>query len=93
MTDSPKDPGMAGEPPKSRVLSSAGRRRLLQAGISAAPVIMTVASRPVLATTNCRTPSGFVSGNVSNSTGVTCLGLNASHLDVREPLAEWILPG
>ena len=56
---------------------SAGRRRLLQAGISASPVVMTVLSRPVLAQTGqfCQSPSGFVSGNLSHTqTGPGCMG-------------------
>jgi hypothetical protein len=48
---------------------------LLQAGISAAPVVMTVVSRPVLASTgNCQSPSGFVSGNASNANLAWCRG-------------------
>ena len=74
MIDSPRNPGKAGEPPNTRAVPSPGRRRLLQAGISAAPVIMTVASRPVLAAGNCQSPSGFVSGNASNQGTTVCTG-------------------
>jgi hypothetical protein len=39
-----------------------GRRRLLHGGLGAAPVLMTLVSRPVLGRTNqCFSPSGFVS--------------------------------
>lgn len=46
------------------------RRRLLKGGMAAAPVLMTLASRPVLGgggdtPGECKTPSGFASGNVS----------------------------
>ena len=75
MTDSPRNPGNADERSKVGAVRSTGRRRLLQAGISAVPVVMTVASRPVLAQTgNCQSPSGFVSGNASHPGAVTCSG-------------------
>jgi len=41
----------------------AARRRLLQGGLAAAPVLMTLVSRPVLG--QVVTPSAFVSGNAS----------------------------
>jgi hypothetical protein len=52
---------------------------LLQAGIAATPVVMTVVSRPVLANgtgtpTQCQAPSGFVSGNTSSPGGDVCAG-------------------
>ena len=75
MADSPRNPGNAGERSSVRAVGSAGRRRLLQAGISAAPVVMTVLSRPVLAQPgNCQSPSGFVSGNASNPGMNMCYG-------------------
>jgi len=75
MADSPRNPGNAGERSSVRAVGSAGRRRLLQAGISAAPVVMTVLSRPVLAQAgNCQSPSGFVSGNASNPGMNMCYG-------------------
>lgn len=50
------------------------RRRFLQGGLAAAPVLMTLVSRPVLAQ-QCTTPSGFVSLNASTAgRGVACLG-------------------
>src|SRR5438046_2665419 len=53
---------------------AAGRRRLLQGGLGAAPVLMTLTSRPVLAQ-QCQTPSGFLSGNASAAGGgVACVG-------------------
>lgn len=79
MTDSPKLPGVAGEPDRVVNVRSAGRRRLLQAGISAAPVVMTIVSRPVLANNDvpqqCFSPSGFTSLNQSGQGGGgTCSG-------------------
>src|SRR6266571_6753426 len=55
----------------------AGRRRLLQGGLAAGPVLMTLVSRPVLAQQAglCTTPSGFVSANASTAgRGVICAG-------------------
>jgi hypothetical protein len=40
---------------------SSARRRWLQAGLSAPPVLMTLVSRPVLAAQRCVAPSAFVS--------------------------------
>ena len=80
MTDSPNNPGPADTKPDSGAAHSADRRRWLQAGISAAPVIMTVASRPLLAA-DCNTPSGFLSGNLSGSAGTGCFGFTPSTWD------------
>ena len=83
MIDSPNSPGQADKPSNGGSVRSASRRRLLQAGISAAPVAMTVASRPVLATTNppgtCPAPSGFIStATISGPPGGPCAGLSPS---------------
>ena len=75
MTDSPRNPGNPSEPSDVGAVPNVGRRRLLQAGVSTAPVLMTVLSRPVLAQPgNCQSPSGFVSGNASNPGMETCSG-------------------
>jgi hypothetical protein len=47
--------------------SSASRRRLLRAGLSAAPAILTVVSQPALAVT-CRSPSAFASVTANATT-------------------------
>ena len=84
MTDSARNPGNPSEPSAVGPVPNAGRRRLLQAGVSAAPVVMTVVSRPVLASTgNCQAPSGFVSGNASNANLAFCQGL---------PPDQWVQP-
>jgi hypothetical protein len=50
------------------------RRRFLQGGLAAAPVLMTLVSRPVLAQ-QCITPSGYVSLNASTvGRGSACTG-------------------
>lgn len=49
-----------------------GRRKLIQAGIAGAPVLLALKSTPVLAG-NCKQPSGFsVSGNLSATGGKNC---------------------
>ena len=81
MADSPGNPGNAGKPPNDGAVRNVGRRRLLRAGISTAPVVMTVLSRPVLAANGiCQSPSGFTSGNVSNmGMGPGCTGKSISY--------------
>ncbi|MCK6387692.1 MAG: hypothetical protein L6Q65_08825 [Zoogloea sp.] len=49
-----------------------GRRKLIQAGLASAPVLLALKSTPVLAG-NCKHPSGFsVSGNLSATGGKNC---------------------
>ena len=58
------------------------RRRLLMGGLAAAPVMMTLASRPALAETPqlCKAPSGFLSGNVSqHGQDIWCQGLSPGY--------------
>jgi hypothetical protein len=53
----------------------AARRRLLRGGLGAAPVVLTVASRPVMAATGaCTTASAFGSINASRPKNVTSCG-------------------
>jgi hypothetical protein len=73
MNDSPRAPGKVGEPPNTGAVRSPGRRHLLRAGIATAPVVMTVASRPVLAI-GCDSPSGFTSLSQSHPGPGTCTG-------------------
>ena len=52
--------------------SRQGRRKLIQAGLASAPVLLALKSTPVLAG-NCKHPSGFsVSGNLSATGGKNC---------------------
>src|SRR6266446_8785038 len=71
----PTETPCSAEPPSSAGGDlKASRRRLLQGGLAAAPVLMTLVSRPVLAR-QCTSPSGFVSGNASTpGRGVDCTG-------------------
>lgn len=50
------------------------RRRFTKSGLAASGVILTLASRPVLADTVCKSPSGFLSGNVSSHIEQLCTG-------------------
>ena len=96
MAESPRKPVNANAPPDVDAVRNVGRRRILQAGISAAPVIMTVASRPVLATTNppgiCESPSGFVSATVSGQTGMMCAGLTPGYWKQDQHFWAWHTP-
>ena len=93
MTDSRKGPGSAGGPPEVVAVRNVGRRRWLQAGISTAPVVMTVASRPVLAAIECRTPSGFVSGFASGAPAGQCGGGNPTYWVTHRPWPSPYNPG
>ena len=48
------------------------RRRFTKSGLAASGVILTLASRPVLANNVCKSPSGFLSGNVSSHIEQLC---------------------
>ncbi len=93
MTDSRKGSGNPGAPPDVGAVRNAGRRRWLQAGISTAPVVMTVASRPVLAAIECRTPSGFVSGFASGAPAGVCGGGNPTYWVTHRPWPSPYNPG
>jgi hypothetical protein len=84
-TDSIPEPPF---PDKERPVAS--RRRLLQGGLSAAPVLMTLVSRPVMAGA-CVSPSGFVSANASNTgPGVICTGHTPEFwISVAPPPSQW----
>jgi len=45
------------------------RRRFTKSGLAASGVILTLASRPVLANVVCKSPSGYLSGNTSAHVG------------------------
>ena len=71
----PTDTPPSAEPPSSAGGDpNASRRRLLQGALASAPVLMTLVSRPVLAVTTCKTPSGFVSINASHPGEPVCSG-------------------
>ena len=68
MNDNPNTPSSAGDggSTERRDAASAARRRILRAGLGAAPVLMVSAPRSVMATTlNCVPASSFASINAS----------------------------
>ena len=68
--------------------ADANRRRLLQGGLAAAPVLMTLVSRPVLGQVGCQTASAAVSGNLSRG-GLelpVCVGASALTLASNQSL-------
>lgn len=71
-TDKRNDITTAAEPAGVAVPKSPSRRRLLQAGIGASPVVLSVMSRPVLATNTavdpCRSPSALASFDINAAT-------------------------
>jgi hypothetical protein len=72
MTPPPESPGAGDAPP---LPLSSTRRRLLQGGLAAAPVLMTVASRPVFGQ-ECQSPSAAMSMPSSHvHAPVPCSGL------------------
>jgi hypothetical protein len=74
MSDPADLPPTVEGPPLEGRDSMTSRRRLLRGGLAAAPVLMTLVSRPVLAQV-CTTPSGYVSANASTAgRGVACSG-------------------
>ena len=86
----PTDTPSSAEPQSSagRELK-ASRRRLLQGGLAAAPVLMTLVSRPVLAR-QCTSPSGFVSANASTAgRGVNCTGHTPEHWANPLNFSQW----
>jgi hypothetical protein len=72
----------------------AGRRRLLQGGLAAGPVIFTLFSRPALGVSvECKTPSGFLSGNLSqHGTPTFCSGRTFGYWKQDQHFAEWPAP-
>ena len=96
MTDSPNKPGDVSEiSGATAAVQSGSRRRLLRMGASAAPVIMTLASRPVLAQTAfCQAPSGFVSTSINNSApaGGQCGGRTPGYWKQSQHFGSWAAP-
>ena len=72
----------------------AGRRRLLQGGLAAGPVIFTLFSRPAFGLGfECKTPSGFLSGNVSQHGNPTfCTGRTPGYWKQPQHFAAWPAP-
>jgi hypothetical protein len=81
----------ASQPPAAP--PEAGRRRLLQGGLAAGPVMLTLFSRPALGTGMvCQTPSGFVSGNVSSQGHQICSGVTPGFWKQSQHFSAWPAP-
>jgi len=70
-------PELPPDAPRAERPASGARRRLLQSGLAVGPVLMTVASRPVLGATACTTTSAWMSmtGSTAGKAEV-CTGLS-----------------
>lgn len=56
------------------------RRSLTKSGLAMSGMLLTIASRPSLGDVVCKTPSGFLSGNLSShGTPQTCAGLSPGY--------------
>ena len=69
------------------------RRRLLQGGLAAAPVLLTLVSRPVLGAP-CVSMSGTISGNTSHSLKhvISCNGLTSGFWRQEQNFSSWPYP-
>ena len=69
--------------------SRQGRRKLIQAGLASAPVLLALKSTPVLAG-NCKHPSGFsVSGNLSANGSKNCSSRFPGISDWQKNSGQW----
>jgi len=95
MSDQADLPSSPPPPPRddTQVVRPTSRRRLLQSGLAAAPVLLTLVSRPVLGQT-CTTMSGHVSGNMSRPGGATisCTGLTPGFWKQEQHFSSWPSP-
>jgi hypothetical protein len=66
-----------------------GRRRLLQGGLGAAPLLMTLASRPVLGATQCYTCSAYGSMPSSGATTAYCSGRTPEYWGSAQNFGQW----
>jgi hypothetical protein len=75
-------------PPAAAAVPNPSRRRFTRAGVGASAVVMTLASRSVLADTLCKSPSGFDSLSPSMTTAdkqTVCAGKTASQWMMQDP--------
>ena len=63
--DSTTEKQAPASPARERGLVNESRRRFGKSGLAASGIIATLASRPVLGCDVCKSPSGFLSGNLS----------------------------
>lgn len=79
---------------KSGPGASRGRRRLLQGGLGASPLLLTLVSRPVLGqSVQCFTPSGFVSMPTSqHGKPNICRGRTPGYWKQKQHFGAWRAP-
>jgi hypothetical protein len=82
------------QPPTAGNVPNPSRRRFNRAGVGASAVVMTLASRSVMANMTCSTPSGFHSANLSHvgrsgDAPIQCRGLSYQDWMATR---EWIPP-
>lgn len=69
------------------------RRRFSKAGLVVSGVLLTLASRPSLGGINCKSPSGFLSGNISAGKTQYCSGLTPGYWGTHgDKPNKWPLP-
>lgn len=70
------------------------RRRLLRGGLAAAPALLTLVNRPVIAANQCMTGSAFVSMNLSrpNSGVLSCSGAGPASWSADGATKDWPAP-
>jgi len=89
-SENPREPGaVASSVGDAAAARREARRRLLKGGLAAAPVALTVTSRPVLGAIECQGPTGFQSANVSRLVGAPG-GLSCG---TRKLPADWVATG
>lgn len=89
-SENPREPGSAACPAGDAAASRReARRRLLKGGLAAAPVALTVTSRPVLGAIECHGPTGFQSANVSRLVGQAA----DPACGTRKRPADWVAVG
>ncbi len=81
------------ESPQPASMTQDSRRRLLRGGLAATPVLLTMASRPVMANTTCFPSSASVSANASRTAaGFACRGRSVGFWSQDTSFTEWPAP-
>jgi hypothetical protein len=89
----PTDKAESQELPQFPTSPAGSRRRLLRGGLAAAPALLTLASRPVLATQTCFPGSASVSANASRTAaGLACRGRTVNYWSQDSSFTEWPAP-
>src|SRR4051812_32646728 len=80
------------EPPANSDVHATTRRRFLRGGAAAAPVLMTLASRPVLGAQVCATASAFGSMGSGRAAQVVCSGRTPDWWANEQTFSNWPAP-